>query len=266
MDTLMKSQVIRIKPITYMCSHGNNNGKAEFRFSELKHAMRFWWRAVNYYPESKKLQEDERRLFGGPTSKSPLIFKPELQQSLKTVDTILQVKKKPKIQAIDDQEIMFRIMVDGDKKINNDQYIEIKDYIDMLKLASYLGGIGQRSRKGYGSFKIIGQEMPQTEANLAKEIYECIKGISNRKIIYDNDQRIINFNTNSVINYSLIEKIVVGTEVKAEEAIVDVFLKDVSKLAASEKLSVGLEPYIYVSCYEMENGNIVPILTKFKNR
>ena len=99
MGTSMNTKVIKMKIITPMCSHGAEK-EAELRLTEIKHAMRFWWRTINYYPDCDKLKEEERAIFGGLANKSPLLLKPELDKELPNVDIILKVKKSPRVKAI----------------------------------------------------------------------------------------------------------------------------------------------------------------------
>lgn len=46
---------IKLELITAMGTHGANNKELEFRITELKSAMRFWWRAVQCFDSAEEL-------------------------------------------------------------------------------------------------------------------------------------------------------------------------------------------------------------------
>ena len=254
MGTSMNTKVIKMKTITPMCSHGAEK-EAELRLTEVKHAMRFWWRTINYYSDCDKLKQKERALFGGLTNKSPLLLKPELDKELHNVEITIKVRKLPKIKAIESQTIKFGMMSDK----------HIDQYINMLELTSYLGGIGQRSRKGYGAFKILNQKTKITNRNeLLQRIKALINETGNQSIkdSYGNNNYDINIDVPLGAKYPMVKKIIIGNEINQKEQVTSIFLDEVASLVKKVNPIGELEPYIYISCYELEKGNIIPILTQ----
>ena len=254
MGTSMNTKVIKMKTITPMCSHGAEK-EAELRLTEVKHAMRFWWRTINYYSDCDKLKQKERALFGGLTNKSPLLLKPELDKELHNVEITMKVRKLPKIKAIESQTIKFGMMSDK----------HIDQYINMLELTSYLGGIGQRSREGYGAFKILNQKTKITNRNeLLQRIKALINETGNQSIkdSYGNNNYDINIDVPLGAKYPMVKKIIIGNEINQKEQVTSIFLDEVASLVKKVNPIGELEPYIYISCYELEKGNIIPILTQ----
>lgn len=254
MGTSMNTRVIKMKTITPMCSHGAEK-EAELRLTEVKHAMRFWWRTINYYSDCDKLKQKERALFGGLTNKSPLLLKPELDKELHNVEITMKVRKSPKIKAIESQTIKFGIMSDK----------HIDQYLNMLELISYLGGIGQRSRKGYGAFKILNQKTKITNRNeLLQRIKALINETGNQSIkdSYGNNNYDINIDVPLWAKYPMVKKIIIGNEINQKKQVTSIFLDEVASLVKKVNPIGELEPYIYISCYESEKGNIIPILTQ----
>ena len=62
---------IKLELITAMGTHGANNKELEFRITELKSAMRFWWRAVQCFDSAEELYRKESALFGSLGRKAP---------------------------------------------------------------------------------------------------------------------------------------------------------------------------------------------------
>lgn len=252
MGTSMNTKVIKMKTITPMCSHGAEK-EAELRLTEVKHAMRFWWRTINYYSDCDKLKQKERALFGGLTNKSPLLLKPELDKELHNVEITIKVRKLPKIKAIESQTIKFGMMSDK----------PIEQYLNMLELASYLGGIGQRSRRGYGAFKILNQKTKITNRNeLLQRIKALINEIGNESIKNSVESNGCEIDIDVAAEYSMVKKIIIGNEIKQKQKGTSVFLGRTASLVKKIRPMGELDPYIYITCYELQNGGVVPILTQ----
>lgn len=64
-----------IRNVTDLCSC-NGVCKPEFRLTEIKASMRFWWRALNYYDNCKEMKNEEDRIFGNADKiKSPIAMR-----------------------------------------------------------------------------------------------------------------------------------------------------------------------------------------------
>lgn len=216
----MKKSNLTLIVVTPMFSHGyqydikkanGKNGKVselEFRVSELKAGMRYWWRASHVFNNSEEMYKAESDLFGNTEQKSPLSFR--LEQKIKFRD-----KKHPvngcnfPIKGIcQDQEIPL-IMSCNDKESEG-------QYLELLKLTSILGALGQRARKGHGSFiiKELERKPIKTKEELIKEISRLLskdKGNSVFNMLEETGDRFeLKETVGEVGKYPYIKKILIG--------------------------------------------------------
>lgn len=158
--------------ITTPMFHGADNEIVEFRFPALKSCMRFWWRAVNQFDSPEEMHRQENALFGCTDIKSPVQFAP-LQGKFE-----LNKKETGK-------KIQFRFIM---KTICQDKS-QWEKYKAILALSSYLGGMGQKSRVGYGSFCLNPEEgeFPENEKKMLDLIQKTLQIVSNRRFSVKNN-------------------------------------------------------------------------------
>ena len=141
---------VTLEVITPMFSYGNNQNQPEFRLTELKSLMRTTFREVYKFKDLDDMKTKEGELFGSLENKSPIVFR--VVNKVKNSDVIYQYlclhrEDRPKVRCINYYtKVEVELLVKDRENINT--------YIDILILTSILGGIGKRSRKGLGSFKI----------------------------------------------------------------------------------------------------------------
>lgn len=157
----------RFKIVTPMFISGADQTKAELRVPSIKGALRFWWRALNYEEDPRVLLEKESEIFG---SSNQDVGQSKVKIRLKNVDSSpVQIKRK---WDVNDWKSYVGYGLSEDKPPHSGrfrQYLDIgglfslslslkdnsNDVIDSLKLFSLLGGLGSRSRKGWGSISVI---------------------------------------------------------------------------------------------------------------
>lgn len=162
----MNKVEIKFKIITPMFSFGNNKLEAEFRVTELKSLMRNTFRELYYFKDIKDMKEKEVKLFGNTEKKSPLSFKADIKDVHTGNRHMLPHDKRALTKCLDSSsEIILHMIV-------NDVLI-LEFYINLLILSSIFGSLGKRSRKGFGSFKII--NIKNTEKNKYKKYNELLK-------------------------------------------------------------------------------------------
>ena len=156
----MKELELRMMVVTPLFMGGADNKKAELRPSSIKGLLRFWWRALHPYTDPKKLLEEENKIFGGAGSgqgRSKVIIKITPSPNPKTED-IKSYKNNPGINYLGygvvgsgrkaippGYEFELQIKIDG-LSPEEEQKIE-----DALWCMLHLGGLGSRSRRGFGS-------------------------------------------------------------------------------------------------------------------
>ncbi|MGC8726324.1 MAG: type III-B CRISPR module RAMP protein Cmr1 [Thermoplasmata archaeon] len=129
--------------------HGAHQTKAEIRVPSIKGMLRFWWRAINYNSNIYELWEKDAFIFGSSDEK---IGKSKVSIMLTENNTSTYYNKNPKPTGLDGE---FKIRIDiNEKQVDNTVYV-YDEVVKVLKVVGLLGGIGSRSRRGYGSISIV---------------------------------------------------------------------------------------------------------------
>ncbi|MGC8757887.1 type III-B CRISPR module RAMP protein Cmr1 [Caldisericum sp.] len=165
----------------------NPNVDCEMREDSLKGALRFWWRAFCSTRRSseKELLEEEGAIFGGQKQKSKVsLFIPPASRDnyLTTLDARTFNNLPYGI-----QYLLFPFRSANRKYINPGTQFEIQliadddnAMIETLKALWFLenfGGLGARSRRGLGSFRVIKINSPIDLQEILKEVpkFMCLK-------------------------------------------------------------------------------------------
>lgn len=269
---------ITVKIITPMFSCGANKGKPEFRLTELKASMRYWWRACNCFSNIEEMKKQEEQLFGSTNNISPFILRYYKKQS-------------PNFEEKHDHSYIIGKAIKANEKVtfslqirNGDKKKTIEEYKDMIELASILGGIGRFSRKGQGVFEICGIKSFIDKKDLAKRVEELLKKVGDEKckINCQEEEEYISLELNSkrgVYEYPYIEEIVIGKPIQ----IVEFYRKRNNTLRkrnadkANVEFKFNSRRYacpVYITCYPCANeknlnsfniGKVYPILVFLKN-
>lgn len=176
----MKTLTFNCQVITPMFS-GNAFQKAEIRPSEIKAAMRFWWRAMQSFPSLEELKKEEVKIFGGG-------YKENGEEKSQRSSFDLEVMKG-KVQSIKDDlpdHPFTEQTSQGPRTFNILKYLcygtwdfrrgfirsyipvgsrfnimvsymydeTLEDIKELLWLTGNISGIGGRSRNGFGKFII----------------------------------------------------------------------------------------------------------------
>ncbi len=189
------------KVITPIICFGVNQQMPELRVPSLRGLLRYWWRSIHANLSLEQLKEEEVRLFGGS-------FNDKQQKSIFNLQIINQ--EKPSIRNFRtlpskswsskngiDALNQFTIMVG----INSNDLILKEQLTNLMLLVSLLGGIGGRTRRGLGSFKIVSVENnQQTDIDNAEKIEDVIRKINPN----------FSFSVNNGNDYPYLEKIQIG--------------------------------------------------------
>lgn len=270
-----------IKSITDVCSSKENNFP-EFRITEVKAMMRFWWRALNYYEEEIDMRSEEGKIFGNADKiKSPVLLKTKRipKGSSKCHEVGWNAKKNcainiKSIELANEVEIELSLK----KRIINGEmcfYKDINFYDSIFKISLILGGIGRRSRRGRGCFYLI--ENNDTKAkneNLCDSINEYLKKLKVDNIYTFNDNNncfsIVRKEDFRNLKYPYIEEICIS---KAKCNNKDEFYKRIK--SAIDECRKGRIYYkiekkrlacpTYVTCYGSNENSLYPIIVKLYN-
>lgn len=208
---------ITIEVITRMYSCGADKTEAEFRLTELKSAMRYWWRACNYFSKVSTMKEKEKEHFGSKEQISPFILRYNTPQNLDT-------EKKEDYKYINEYAIKENEEVSFWLQMRDDAEYPIEKYKNILELVSILGGIGRFSRKGQGVFLIEDSELFTDEEELAKRIEELLENVGGEQQEFhcDNKGTYMSLkpclkNSMKDCSYPYIEEILIGKPIERDD-------------------------------------------------
>lgn len=172
----MESIVFNCELITPLFMSGADGNTPELRPPSIKGAMRYWWRAMNGHLSLEDLKKEEGNIFGDTSQRSKIII-----QGIEVIDNYNIVKEakvphKPfKNDAINKGlKFSMRCALSPSKNFNKSQLESL------IFLTFTLGGLGNRSRRGFGSVKIEGvkQDSMDTIFNHLQNINPKFKQIT----------------------------------------------------------------------------------------
>ena len=271
-----------------MFLHGADGETPELRAPSIKGAMRFWWRAIQAEEDIAALKMKEAQVFGDSGNEGRCKFSIVVSEGVKNdsnnsnqsfkllphhtgdkncpyIDNcgknrngrLVCTKGGPKQAFIDHK---FKIKLILNKSLNN-EYVE--DINNLLKLTARLGGLGKRSRRGFGSFTILEQKSNYDDL---KDLLKLLNRVSKNKYILDGKS--IKLNQDCVANYPFIQKIEIGKAYDEYEELLKVIGESSHKESAAQSLGYAsknnrLASPIYVSVIKSQD-KYHPIITTLK--
>ncbi len=166
---------IKFEIITPLFISGLNQRDNDFSLSSFKGVLRFWWRslALSQLGDLQKVRNAEKMIFGGSEKefgKSKILFKLDyLNYQLKSIDFskykgvtylgygLINYKGKT------DRKYSWPTTTGAISLIYKEEPDDLNLVIESLKALSLFGGIGSRSRRGFGSFNIISIKQDEKE-------------------------------------------------------------------------------------------------------
>lgn len=156
----MHTTQLELEIVTPMFLHGHDPNLLELRPPPFKALFRYWWRASQSITNADNLRKEEGKLFGNTCQRAPLQIRIPSPDNLESDEHQPLPhhtggkgcvncppgegcrKDYPKDAYCPDQQ--FKIMLTAD---------DIADYVSVVKLSFLLGGVGNRSRRGFGSVR-----------------------------------------------------------------------------------------------------------------
>lgn len=220
-----KPPEFKCETITPMFCYGADNTKKatpEIRPASIKGAMRFWWRALNPHLNLDEMRSEETKLFGGAGDSNAIktTFCIKVHQN---ETKIIEYQPLPHHDNSDFCNDCEKDTRGGEckksyrkKAITGEFGVDIlskhkSDELDALfKISNFLGGIGQRSRRGFGSFAI------KNEMLSLEQVYLYIKLITPTGQ-YSQKNNSIELSNNFGRNYPYLKSVKIGKCGKVEE-------------------------------------------------
>jgi len=191
--------------VTPLFLGGADPQKAELRAPPIKAAMRFWWRAM-HPKDIKNLRDNEAMLFGDAgdeygKSNLSLAIK-DFRISNGEYQPLPHHEAKPKNFKIQCINGSFKVVIKGATLHHS-----------IFKLFCLLGGIGKRSRRGFGSIHLVNIEGQSYKKDAKQEnIFTLIDNICPNEFLNIGDV-IKRKQTITGINYPYLKEIKIGKPV-----------------------------------------------------
>jgi CRISPR-associated protein Cmr1 len=144
---------------------GADGQTPELRAPSIKGAMRFWWRALNGHLGVKEMKAKEDGIFGGVTKNAASRSKVTLRVKQTGIKTgRLPRTKDDKIQNPGIHYLWYTIPMNNDRpgiwegdftvQLTSFESLALEEAAFSFWMLANFGGLGTRSRRGAGSFKI----------------------------------------------------------------------------------------------------------------
>lgn len=213
--TAVVSKSLKCQTITPLLMHGGDKenhpkipplASAQLRIPSIKGLVRYWFRALQA-TDGAKMYEQEVELFGGSSDKA---LKSTL---LLSVDRFLMSKKQEVM--LPHRERKFTtpgIPAHTDFTLDVQTYTKDKRMFDMLltyvQLSFYLGGFGQRSRRGFGSIDLVEESFSTVEAWL-EHVQSLIEKVSDLPVARQQSSLTVQKQT-ALAKHPLLQAVYVG--------------------------------------------------------
>lgn len=260
----MKTITFECETITPMFLAGADGQTPELRPPSIKGALRFWWRAMNGHLKLEDLKKQESSIFGGTDSsgRSKLIIKVLNQPTNENIknDYPTPHKESPTSKPFSKPSIKagfnFRIQL----SVIDNELLSLKNADNLFEFFSIVGGLGNRSRRGFGAFKIIKKD---NVTLIQDESIENIKRLCN--LVAPNFE----------INKNYTNKFPYVKDFKESTKNFKELLKDIGKITHEFNQKYGFDygdalgkakggrfaSPVYVSVIKKTDGKLKPIVT-----
>jgi len=162
----MQTIIFECKTITPMFMYGADGKTPELRPASIKGVMRFWWRAICGNNNIEKLKDYESDILGSTDKRSKINIRVKYQPIENHADknkiNIVKIEDIPNMAYLfypfylDNAEKEKKCFINLEFKVILSSYDEkaLKEASYSFILLSLFGGLGSRSRRGGGNFKI----------------------------------------------------------------------------------------------------------------
>ena len=169
----MQKTKLNLETVTPMFLHGYDNKVLELRPPPFKALFRYWWRAAVQDCDWKSLSAAEAELFGSTEGKAPFSIRISGTTNLGPTKKYnpLPHKGGTKMDAYDVGKPFNLCLITKNGS-------DTSTYKQIAKLGFLLGGIGNRSRRGFGSIREAAWNFADV-SDLRKEILDTLNGVWN---------------------------------------------------------------------------------------
>lgn len=196
----MKNSQLKLETVTPMFLHGYHNDKLELRPPPFKSLFRYWWRAAVGKMDADNLRKEESRLFGNTQNRSPLSVRISGQVSLPPANYT----------PLPHRQGSFKRKAYPPSSTFSLTFVapQLDQYKKIAEISFLLGGVGNRSRRGFGSIRYQDWNFQNVD-ELQQSVYQTLIEISPGR--FQNDHSEIQVDSTSIPpNYPVIQAIYFG--------------------------------------------------------
>lgn len=252
----MHKYSLETQVLSTLMSYGVDRKVPELRVTEIKALMRNAFRVSNVIVDSKKMFQLESQYFGDATTQSSPITLQIIDAKEEKINRkrLLHVNKKSdrNNQSVNcfGEQTKFTLVVRGKNKLSDAKF---QTYIDILRFSSYLGGIGQRSRRARGAISFE-KELCEDKEQLLNFLHTMLEYFSPK--MFNRKGNIIISSFRQKINRPVLEKIEIG---EALTKSVENFLQQVDEAAHESRKFTG-ESGVFATGGDIKSGKFASSL------
>lgn len=266
----MEKATYKCSVLSTLMSYGNTK-QPEIRASEIKALMRYVFRISSVNLGSKCLFKKESEWFGDAnTHASPIRLQITEEKKRPIEEKKLLHKEYNSAKCLSDKTT-FELIV-RKRSYKTAENVSLKDYTDLLRFATYIGGIGQRNRRGRGSI-MLDECLCENKEKLLEFCLNILNKLS-ENCFKKQDCEITCKGQNVDVDESrpTIEKIIVGKVIEKDKVkdfltMVDLAshkavkgISDDTKVATGySRKGVRLASSLLISVVETKDGCIYPV-------
>lgn len=237
------TKILDCTTITPLLMHGKENKKlAELRAPSFTGVFRYWFRALQPASSSSMISmfQEESDLFGGTrrkSKKSPLVVSvSSLSDEEHHYNTRPHApyKKPPTIVPGIPENKSFQLQLQTYLK---DEHL-FDTVLTYAKISFYLGGFGQRSRRGFGSITITNDEKHENPEQWLDYVQRLISSVSKLPLQKKKNNLIVTGNQQNISHPQLLGVYIGHGYDNAEEALITIN-ETSSKVANAYKGALG---------------------------
>jgi CRISPR-associated protein Cmr1 len=219
MDTL----IFTCKTVTPLAMSGADGKTPELRPPGIKAALRFWWRALHGHLQIDKLREKEGEIFGDTKQRSKVLIKVIEDIDPHVISTPLlphrtEVNRNATTTAFS-QGSQFKIKL----TTTSSSAISAEQLKSLFVLTCTLGGLGKRSRRGFGSITVTEiNSKAYKSPTTVQALFGCIEEVVPKRFqIVNNHIESKTVNKETRDEYPKLWKIEIGVSSKTTREIGD---------------------------------------------
>ena len=167
----MTKTILELETVTPMFLRGHDNRTLELRPPAFKALFRYWWRTVQDC-DWKSLSDAEAKLFGSTDGKAPVSIRISGTANLGNPKRYspLPHKGSSKMDAYDVGKPFNLCLITKNA-------VDASSYKKIAKLGFLLGGVGNRSRRGFGSIRETNWKLANV-SDLRNEILNTLNDVA----------------------------------------------------------------------------------------